>query len=694
VQLYENWHKGKTFDEVVKLTIGEDLKEVSDKWEYSLKKKYFPEIEKYDLPKMDARQLSGEGYAVKGVPISWDDGKGKRDWLVYKANRLGYTGIYIKPIDGDEKNIRTLLKGERSSDFESLYLLQSGMDANDSGLIVFSSKSKEKDVIYIYDLNLDKVSRRFDFDGLVATRSPRFSPDGKRVVFTGVKSNGYCELYILNTTDSSFEVLTDDIYYDTDPTFSSDGSGVIFSSDRCPDGPRGGMNLYKIDLNTRHMTRLTYGFQRDLTPLSTDTGIYFSSDKDGTYNIYLLDNDGNLTRQSNFITGAFDPRLTSDGDKLTFTGYQNLGYKIYIMDIESEPEPVKQTFAEAGSPWRPQQIEKKSRQSTVKYNTDYSFDIAQSSIGYDPVYGSIGGIQAAVSDILGNRMFYFLLTNTAESKDELLESFNFGVTYINRERRLNWGVGAFHLYNEYYNDYEQYYDEREAGLISLLSYPVSKFARFDLTTLARYSKRDLRYGQGTREAFLFSNRLSWVYDNSLWEITGPIEGRRYNLTVGVTHSVDRMQIFSRLAMVDVRHYIRLGRYSAFANRLFAYTSSGKEPHRIYFGGSWSFRGYDRHEFYNRNVLFASNELRFPLIDNLLIAFPVGGLGFSGIRGALFFDVGSAWDDNFDQFLGSFGYGFRVALGYFLTLRFDFSRTTDFETVSSSTDFDFFFGWNF
>ena len=47
-----------------------------------------------------------------------------------------------------------------------------------------------------------------------------------------------------------------------------------------------------------------------------------------------------------------------------------------------------------------------------------------------------------------------------------------------------------------------------------------------------------------------------------------------------------------------------------------------------------------------------------------------------------------------QFLGSFGAGFRVSLGYIIVLRFDFSRTTDFETISNSTDFDFFFGWNF
>ena len=112
------------------------------------------------------------------------------------------------------------------------------------------------------------------------------------------------------------------------------------------------------------------------------------------------------------------------------------------------------------------------------------------------------------------------------------------------------------------------------------------------------------------------------------------------------------------------------------------------------GGSWSFRGYSRRAFYNRNVLFASHELRFPLIDNLLIGFPIGGLGFSGIRGAMFFDVCSAWDDEFDQFYGSMGAGIRVALGYLIVLRFDFTRTTDFDTISPTTDFDFFFGWNF
>ncbi len=694
LQIYENWHKGKSFGEVLKITIGDDLETLSRKWEYSLKKRYFPELQEKGLPRMESERITREGYCVKAVPIRWDDGRGLRDWIVFMANRMGYTGIYMKPLDGDEKSLRTLVKGERSSDFESLYLLRSGIDANDSGLIIFSSKSKEKDVIYLYDLNEERVTRRFEFEDLVASRSPRFSPDGTRVVFCGVKVSGFSDLYILDLIDGSYELLTDDIYYNTDPTFSADGSEIIFTSDRSPDGPQGALNLFAMNLATGQIRQLTFGKARDTAPVDSDRGIYFSSDREGTFNLYLLDRDGRLTRQSTYVTGALDPRLTADGKRLTYTGYQDLGFHIYEMETIAEPEPVIQSMAQVQSTWRPRVIDRKARNTAIKYDTDYSFDIAQSSIGYDPVYGSIGGFQAAISDVLGNRSVYFLLTNTAETRDQLMESFNFGITYVNRERQLNWGLGAYHLYDEYYNDFDYYYFQREAGLISLFSYPFSKFARVDFTTLARYSNRELRFGRPSREAFLVSNYISWVYDNSLWDFTGPLEGRRYNLTFGVTNSAEDLENVNRLAMADIRHYFRLGRYSAFANRLFAYTSSGPEPRRIYFGGSWSFRGFDRRDFYNRNVLFASNELRFPLIDNLLIGFPFGGLGFRGIRGALFFDVGSAWDDEFDQFLGSFGTGFRVSLGYFMVLRFDFARTTDFETISNTTDFDFFFGWNF
>ena len=61
---------------------------------------------------------------------------------------------------------------------------------------------------------------------------------------------------------------------------------------------------------------------------------------------------------------------------------------------------------------------------------------------------------------------------------------------------------------------------------------------------------------------------------------------------------------------------------------------------------------------------------------------------------MFFDAGALWDRGEPQWLGSYGFGWRVALGGLMVLRFDFAKTTDFKTSSDGLDFDFFFGWNF
>ena len=208
--------------------------------------------------------------------------------------------------------------------------------------------------------------------------------------------------------------------------------------------------------------------------------------------------------------------------------------------------------------------------------------------------------------------------------------------------------------------------------------------------------------QYRRKGALMTNYFTFVSDNSLWDISGPLEGHRYNLTFGLTSRLDQGKEYNRIGLVDIRNYIRLGKFSAYASRLFVYSSTGIEPQRIYFGGSWSFRGYDRRAFYARNIAFSSNELRFPLIDDLWIGFPFGGIGFQAIRGAIFFDAGYINDRKFevlnhaffDNMIGSFGAGFRVALGRIVLFRFDFSRTTDFRKISPRTDFEFFFGWNF
>lgn len=702
VLMFENWWKGRDFNEVVEITLGETLEKVSEKWEYHLKKRYFPQIAGAGLAKRESEQLTEDGYSLKGVPIILEVGESTNEWIVFKANKRGYSGIYMMPTAGEQKKLHTLLKGERSASFESLHLLQSGIDANNDGRVLFSSKSEEADVLYVYDLHERRVINKYEFSDLVTIVSPRFSPDGTQAVFSGARRSGITDIYILDLLSGDLAAVTDDFYHDTDPVFTKGADSIIFASDRCADGYAGALNLYRISIAGGPSEQITAGSWRDISPDITEDGVYFSSDRDGAFNIYRINDDGTVNKITSLLTGAYDPRLTPDNKSLVFSGYQDFGFHIYRTKLNdsivlaAEKTPAGKVF------WQPGKLKEKYVKSSVRYNTEYSFDIAQSAISLDPVYGSLGGLQIALSDMLGDYAFYFLLTNTAESKDELLTSFNTAVTYINKKRRLNWGLGVYHLYDEYFNDFEGYFFERQVGGLLYFNYPLSKFNRLETTSYLRYSVKDMWMFRLKRKAALLSNYVSLVSDNSLWDISGPIEGHRYNLTFGLTTRLDRGRQYNRIGLIDIRHYLRLGKFSAYASRLFAYSSTGVEPQRIYFGGSWSFRGYDRRAFYARNICFASNELRFPLIDNLVIGFPFGGVGFQAIRGALFFDAGYITDDRFhffddvffDELLGSFGAGFRVALARLVVFRFDFARTTDFKKISPRTDFEFFFGWNF
>jgi outer membrane protein assembly factor BamA len=93
---------------------------------------------------------------------------------------------------------------------------------------------------------------------------------------------------------------------------------------------------------------------------------------------------------------------------------------------------------------------------------------------------------------------------------------------------------------------------------------------------------------------------------------------------------------------------------------------------------------------------SSLELRFPLIDEINIKFPFLDLGFWGIRGATYFDIGSAWDNDYTTTYGSLGFGFRFNLFGVFVLRYDIGKKIEdnFNRFQPGLFYQFFFGWDF
>jgi Tol biopolymer transport system component len=714
-ELFDNWWKGNSFSKIIEITYGKSLKELGAEWEYWLRKRYYPYIQEQELPDRVADVLTRDGYNIKPTIFLKDTKEGRKEYIAFKTFRMGYSSIAVMPLDGESLHYKTLVKGGRSEQYESLHFTDSGLDASIDGLLAFASKTQESDALYIFDTKRQKAVGKFKFPSLIAISSPAWSPDGAKIVFEGITKSGRSDLYLYDMHSEELTQLTDDIYVDQTPSFSYTDDLIAFSSDRSMDGAQGARNLYLYHLENGRISRLTFGNHVDESPRFTRSGdrIIFASDRGGTMNLYIVDGvtNGHLNaiQLTNFVTGAFDPILANYDSTVVFSAYQNFKSHIYKMKLPDEPVAgerhpgLKFPSLASSETWSFPKLEGELSRGSARYKTHLSFDIAQSAVAYDPIVGTMGGLQFALTDILGNHQYYFLLYNTANTREDFLKSINFGVTYLNKTRRFNYGGGIFHFYDEYSEDYYGYVAERTYGGFLAGSYPISRYRRFDTGLFLRRIEKDTFYPSSPKATTAMWS-IFYVKDTSIWDPTGPIEGTRFNIGMSQSLDLSDLKYYNSTYNIDFRKYFRLAKASAYATRLIFRHSVGKDPQRYYLGGSWSLRGYPRRFLYGKNLLLVNNELRFPLVNDLLIGFPFGNLRFQAIRGAIFFDLGNAWDDKFSTIkrgdtdysglIGSFGFGFRVSLGYVTVLRFDFARKTDFKSVNNKYDFDFFFGWNF
>ena len=703
--LMENFWRSGSFSEIMKLTVGRNYKEFDDDWVYALKKKYYPTLAEEDLPSGTAKNLVDVGFNSK--PLFYDN-DGKKD-LYFIGNHTGYTNVYRLDLDKPKSEPVVVVEGEKSDEFEAFHLFQSKMDISKKGILAFVTKSGETDAVHLYDVRRGVVTETLRFRDLVGIGSVSWSPDGNRIVFSSIDKSGEDDLYIYNLENRSLLRLTNDFYDDRDPAWSPDGRYIVFSSDRTPYGPGGKYNLFLYDLEKSDISYLTLGDQNYYSPAWSHDGkrIVFTCDEGGAQNVWMMNatdssNHRTMRKITKFLTAAFDPTW-AEGDELIFTAFEKFSFQIKkVVDISERYNTEKDVSAfdgsKAGAPWTTARVESETTVSQYRYAKDYSLDIAQSEVSTDPIFGTTGGAALAMSDVLGNDQYYFLIYNTAQSKEDILDSFNFAISKISLGKRANYSYGIFRFAGNRYDlsDPDEFYYEQAYGGYFALSYPLSAFRRVESSIEVIDSDKDNYIAPVPRRALLLSNSLSYIWDNSLWGPSGPLDGNRMKLTVAYTNDIQYSNVSYYTILADYRTYFRLSTRSAFASRFNLYYNDGKEARRFFMGGSWDLRGYPLFSIRGEKLWLTSQELRFPFIDQLGIRFPFGGIGFGSIRGALFTDFGGAWDTQYIETEGSVGAGVRLNLGGALVLRYDFGKQilNNLTKFQSGLFSQFFFGWDF
>jgi len=138
-----------------------------------------------------------------------------------------------------------------------------------------------------------------------------------------------------------------------DPWLKNVSGKIVFQSDR-----DGDWEIYVMNADGSNVVQLTHNSAADEYPVWSPDGkqIAFKSNRDGNFEIYVMDADGtNQKRLTNHPSNDEDPAWSPDGKHIAFHSDRKSGLEIYIMNVDgSELTQFTHTIGRNGLPaWSP-----------------------------------------------------------------------------------------------------------------------------------------------------------------------------------------------------------------------------------------------------------------------------------------------------------------------------------------------------
>jgi hypothetical protein len=690
---------------------------LSEEFQLAMRRDFYPSVGSLAPLSVLGREVTRLAIKPAFLPdtAATDTAQGDPGEVVYVSPATGYVTIYRKDLNGGKP--RKIVTGGRTADLESFHPFDSRMDASRAGFLLFAARYGDRDALVVWDLKRRKMAGRYQFDRLVSILSPAWMPDGESIVFSGLSESGVSDLYRVSLPAGTLQPLTRDRFQDLDPSPHPDRRRIVFASDRTAEGLEGAVNLFMLDMANGTVSQLTRGRWVDEAPSwGTDGRIYFTSNRDSVLNVFSVDTLGNGRRETSAWSGAFDAVPLPGNDGLLLGGFHDLSWNLYRYPVDSAARADRFTI-DSGPPagrwaWAVTGDTAKGSDAGEPYRRRLTLDVAAGDAVFIPGYGGAQGIAFLMSDLLGDNLIFGSVGSFHGRRlGSVFENINATAVYLNRERRLNWGFGAFRTKGRNFEgDNVVAYNETAVGGLGLLRYPLSRFSRVEGTVVVEHSDRvdfTLPVDQPRRVGWIASHYLSYVHDNSLWIPSGPIDGTRFSFTAGISSDFTNSRFDSYLLSGDWRRYFRMGGRSTYAVRALGFYSGGDRPRRINIGGTLGLRGYPQFGYILGSHAFMLNqEIRFPVLTHLTLGTPFGDLTFPEIQGSFFGDVGKATfpSAGLDRaLLGSYGLSFRLAIAPLAVIRMDIGRRfTDDKYAGYSLSGEqkrpgfvsFFFGYNY
>ncbi|HSV30701.1 MAG TPA: hypothetical protein VLH40_01585 [Atribacteraceae bacterium] len=211
---------------------------------------YIYEIYRFNLETTDLRELAG-GYKSNRYPSSLTD---QRE-IIFWSNRNGRNDLYQMNDDG---SVQRLL-------YSSTYPLREPAASSDGRLIAYCVFRNGQWNLQVYD-TLEMGSRMVPFDGNVS--HPRFSPNGKQLIFVGEASGNY-DLFVFDLFHDNIQRLTFDSFPKEYPSFSPDGQWVTYAGRK-----EVGWDIFLVSPDNHIVRRVTSCRADDRFPSFTPFPVY------------------------------------------------------------------------------------------------------------------------------------------------------------------------------------------------------------------------------------------------------------------------------------------------------------------------------------------------------------------------------------------------------------------------------------
>ncbi len=698
----------------------------------STKSDGFDRIYIMDVETEDGYELP---FSLNGVEsVNWSpDGR----FIAFNGSDSKQSDIYIWDMD-QEKLIN--LTNDIFSDFDPVW-------GPESKRIFFSSDRHEysdKDLIPkdlsmfgydyqkdIYSLELESGEvERITFWPLSDEKNPVVSADGSKMIFVS-DYNGIDNIYKVSLDGDEDEItepkpLTNSLNGINQLSVSQDGKKLVFTS--LYDA---GYNVYLLNnpfemepvadeleptvfmdilRNGPPATGETVVDEKTVIESRTDT---VTTKEEKVAVEEKAEENEEENQGTKIFTGQYE--VEEDGDTTAIANdYSNFvfGDDTYASEEIADSTEIKNLFTES--------LDDQGNFLVNKYKISFSPDIVYANAGYSTFYGLLGTTVLSFSDMLGNHRIIGVTSLQIDLKNS-----DYGVAYYYLPKRINYGVELFHtarfvyLSNQRTSELHRF---RNYGGVLSASLPISRFSRVDGSfSMLNISSENLdNLNDASERVTYFIPQVGYVYDNTMFGYTAPIEGTRARIGLFGNPGFNNSDQSFYSAFLDYRKYYRFWYDNSFAIRFSGGYSGGNNPQRFFLGGTESWinrtfatgdiplekasdfaflspalpmRGYDYAEKIGSKYSLMNLELRMPLI-RYLITGPIP-LFLRNILGVAFLDAGTTWDNHKavklfrkdentgklrteDLLLGT-GYGFRI--NFIFLWRLDIAWSYDMQHFS-------------